>query len=250
MATSVARSGTGPRGRLPHPEHHRTQRVGWLRAAVLGANDGIVSTASLIVGVAAADTSRPTILTAGVAGLVAGAMSMAVGEFVSVSSQRDAEQADLAQERRELAADPVSELNELTRIYERRGLDAAAGRRGGPPAHPPRCPRRPRPRRARDHRRGRSPVRSRRRGRRPPRSPSAPWSRCWRRWPARRRHGSSSSPPPPSSPWPRSAPSAPASVAPRCGAAAVRITVLGALAMADHGGDRGGVGTAVGLMSP
>ena len=123
MAASVARSGTGPKGRLPHPEHHRTQRVGWLRAAVLGANDGIVSTASLIVGVAAADTSRQTIVTAGFAGLAAGAMSMAVGEFVSVSSQRDAERADLAQERRELAADPVSELSELTRIYERRGLD-------------------------------------------------------------------------------------------------------------------------------
>ena len=90
---------------------------------MLGANDGIVSTASLIVGVAAADASRETILTAGVAGLVAGAMSMAVGEYVSVSSQRDAERADLAQERRELAADPVSELNELTRIYERRGLE-------------------------------------------------------------------------------------------------------------------------------
>jgi len=124
MVTSVARSGTGPRGRVPHPEHHRTQRIGWLRAAVLGANDGIVSTASLIVGVAAADASRETILTAGTAGLVAGAMSMAVGEYVSVSSQRDAELADLAQERRELAADPESELNELTRIYERRGLDA------------------------------------------------------------------------------------------------------------------------------
>jgi VIT1/CCC1 family predicted Fe2+/Mn2+ transporter len=108
---------------VPHPEHHRTQRVGWLRAAVLGANDGIVSTASLIVGVAAADSSRSTVLTAGVAALVAGAMSMAVGEFVSVSSQRDAERADLAQERRELVADPVSELNELTRIYERRGLE-------------------------------------------------------------------------------------------------------------------------------
>lgn len=98
-------------------------RLGWLRAAVLGANDGIVSTASLIVGVAAADSSRATVLTAGSAGLVAGAMSMAVGEYVSVSSQRDAEQADLAQERRELASDPVSELNELIRIYERRGLD-------------------------------------------------------------------------------------------------------------------------------
>jgi VIT1/CCC1 family predicted Fe2+/Mn2+ transporter len=108
---------------VPHPEHHRTQRVGWLRAAVLGANDGIVSTASLIVGVAAADSSRATVLTAGAAALVAGAMSMAVGEYVSVSSQRDAERADLAQERRELVADPVSELNELTRIYERRGLE-------------------------------------------------------------------------------------------------------------------------------
>jgi vacuolar iron transporter family protein len=124
VGTSVARPGTGPRGRLPHPEHHRSQRVGWLRAAVLGANDGIVSTASLIVGVAAADASRSTILTAGTAGLVAGAMSMAVGEYVSVSSQRDAERADLAQERRELVADPESELNELTRIYERRGLEA------------------------------------------------------------------------------------------------------------------------------
>ena len=123
MGPTIARTSTGSRGRVPHPEHHRAQRVGWLRAAVLGANDGIVSTASLIVGVAAADASRATVLTAGVAALVAGAMSMAVGEFVSVSSQRDAEHADLAQERRELAADPVSELNELTRIYERRGLE-------------------------------------------------------------------------------------------------------------------------------
>jgi vacuolar iron transporter family protein len=124
VGASVARSGTGPKGRLPHPEHHRSQRLGWLRAAVLGANDGIVSTASLIVGVAAADASRSTILTAGAAGLVAGAMSMAVGEYVSVSTQRDAEQADLAQERRELAANPESELSELARIYERRGLDS------------------------------------------------------------------------------------------------------------------------------
>jgi VIT1/CCC1 family predicted Fe2+/Mn2+ transporter len=123
MGPTIVRAGTGSRGRLPHPEHHRTQRTGWLRAAVLGANDGIVSTASLIVGVAAADSSRTTVLTAGVAALVAGAMSMAVGEFVSVSSQRDTERADLAQERRELAADPLSELNELTRIYERRGLE-------------------------------------------------------------------------------------------------------------------------------
>jgi VIT1/CCC1 family predicted Fe2+/Mn2+ transporter len=122
MGATVARV-AGSKGRIPHPEHHRTQRVGWMRAAVLGANDGIVSTASLIVGVVAADSSRTTVLTAGTAGLVAGAMSMAVGEYVSVSSQRDAERADLAQERRELAADPVSELNELTKIYERRGLD-------------------------------------------------------------------------------------------------------------------------------
>jgi VIT1/CCC1 family predicted Fe2+/Mn2+ transporter len=122
MGATAARPAAA-KPRLPHPEHHRTQRVGWLRAAVLGANDGIVSTASLIVGVAAADVTRATVLTAGAAGLVAGAMSMAIGEFVSVSSQRDTEQADLAQERRELAADPASELNELTRIYERRGLD-------------------------------------------------------------------------------------------------------------------------------
>jgi VIT1/CCC1 family predicted Fe2+/Mn2+ transporter len=123
MVPTIARSSRGSSGRLPHAEHHRTPRVGWLRAAVLGANDGIVSTASLIVGVAAADSSRATVLTAGVAALVAGAMSMAIGEFVSVSSQRDAEHADLAQERRELANDPVSELNELTHIYERRGLE-------------------------------------------------------------------------------------------------------------------------------
>src|SRR5512140_3598533 len=91
-------------------EQHRTHRVGWLRAAVLGANDGIVSTASLIVGVAAADSSRNTILVAGVAGLVAGAMSMAAGEYVSVSSQSDTEGADLARERRELAANPEAEV--------------------------------------------------------------------------------------------------------------------------------------------
>ena len=124
MGGPAAPSSTGWRGRPPHPEHHRTPRLGWLRAAVLGANDGIVSTASLIVGVAAADQSRAAVVTAGTAGLVAGAMSMAVGEYVSVSSQRDAELADLARERRELAADPESELHELTRIYERRGLDA------------------------------------------------------------------------------------------------------------------------------
>lgn len=111
--------------RPSHDEHHRGRRIGWLRATVLGANDGIVSTASLIVGVAAADPSRSAVLTAGTAGLAAGALSMAVGEYVSVSSQRDTEQADLAMERRELAADPASELLELTRIYERRGLDHA-----------------------------------------------------------------------------------------------------------------------------
>jgi vacuolar iron transporter family protein len=108
---------------VPHDEHHRSRRIGWLRATVLGANDGIVSIASLIVGVAAADPSRTAVLTAGAAGLAAGALSMAVGEFVSVSSQLDTEQADLAMERRELAADPSSELVELTRIYEWRGLD-------------------------------------------------------------------------------------------------------------------------------
>ena len=110
---------------IAHDEHHRSRRIGWLRATVLGANDGIVSIASLIVGVAAADPSRAAVLTAGTAGLAAGALSMAVGEFVSVSSQRDTEQADLAMERRELATDPASELVELTRIYERRGLDHA-----------------------------------------------------------------------------------------------------------------------------
>lgn len=100
-------------------------RVGWLRAAVLGANDGIVSTASLILGVAAAEASRGSILVAGVAGLVAGAMSMAAGEYVSVSSQADTEGADLDRERKELAADPEHEHAELTAIYAERGLDRA-----------------------------------------------------------------------------------------------------------------------------
>ena len=109
---------------MRHPEQHRTHRVGWLRAAVLGANDGIVSTASLIVGVAAAAASRSSILTAGVAGLVAGAMSMAAGEYVSVSSQSDTERADLERERGELATDPENEHAELTAIYVARGLDA------------------------------------------------------------------------------------------------------------------------------
>ncbi len=103
-------------------ERHLSYRAGWLRAAVLGANDGILSTASLVLGVAAAGASRGAIVTAGVAGLVAGAMSMAAGEYVSVSSQRDTERADLALERRELADDPDGELEELAQIYRERGL--------------------------------------------------------------------------------------------------------------------------------
>jgi VIT1/CCC1 family predicted Fe2+/Mn2+ transporter len=110
---------------MRHAERHRTQRIGWLRAAVLGANDGIVSTASLILGVAAAGADAQGILAAGVAGLVAGAMSMAAGEYVSVSSQADTERADLARERAELAADPEHEQAELTAIYIERGLDPA-----------------------------------------------------------------------------------------------------------------------------
>lgn len=108
--------------RSPHLERHLVGRVGWLRAAVLGANDGIVSTASLIVGVAAAEASRSGILVAGVAGLAAGAMSMAAGEYVSVSSQADAEKADLDRERGELAAAPEAELKELAGFYIARGL--------------------------------------------------------------------------------------------------------------------------------
>jgi VIT1/CCC1 family predicted Fe2+/Mn2+ transporter len=107
---------------------HLSHRTGWLRAAVLGANDGIVSTASLILGVAAAGASRSAIVTAGIAGLVAGALSMAAGEYVSVSSQRDAEQADLHLEARELRADPRGELAELAGIYERRGLPGELAR--------------------------------------------------------------------------------------------------------------------------
>jgi len=107
------------------PENHRTHRVGWLRTAVLGANDGIVSTASLIVGVAAADSSPSNVLVAGIAGLVAGAMSMAAGEYVSVSSQSDTEEADLNRERKELATEPVAEHAELAAIYRNRGLDSA-----------------------------------------------------------------------------------------------------------------------------
>ena len=106
-----------------HRESHGVGRLGWLRAAVLGANDGIVSTASLILGVAAASASQNSILVAGVAALVAGAMSMAAGEYVSVSAQSDSEAADLAKEKRELAEEPQHELEELTRIYINRGLD-------------------------------------------------------------------------------------------------------------------------------
>ena len=109
-------------------ERHRTERIGWLRAAVLGANDGIVSTASLVVGVAAASSPAQEILLAGVAGLVAGAFSMAAGEYVSVSSQADTERADLALEREELATQPEFELAELAGIYEQRGLDPTLAR--------------------------------------------------------------------------------------------------------------------------
>ncbi len=109
--------------RLSHSEVHMVHRIGWLRAAVLGANDGLVSTASLVVGVAAAGSGRPEILIAGLAGLVAGSMSMAAGEYVSVSSQTDAEQADIAREAGELESMPEAELYELTQIYVGRGLD-------------------------------------------------------------------------------------------------------------------------------
>ena len=108
---------------MPHPnETHFVTRIGWLRAAVMGANDGIVSTASLIIGVAAAGTDQVGILLAGLAGLIAGAMSMAAGEYVSVSSQADSESADLAREKRELEDDPEAELIELAEIYEARGI--------------------------------------------------------------------------------------------------------------------------------
>jgi len=105
-----------------HPERHAVARIGWLRAAVLGANDGIVSTASLVVGVAAAGADRGALMLTGLAGLVAGAMSMAAGEYVSVSSQADSEAADLAREKRELVTQPKQELEEMTAIYAARGL--------------------------------------------------------------------------------------------------------------------------------
>lgn len=110
---------------LVHRERHRTQHIGWLRAAVLGANDGIVSTASLVVGVAASNATHAGVMVAGVAGLVAGAMSMAAGEYVSVSSQSDTEQADIERERTELASNEVDERKELAAIYVKRGLDSA-----------------------------------------------------------------------------------------------------------------------------
>ncbi|MGA9516614.1 MAG: VIT family protein [Pseudolabrys sp.] len=111
-----------------HPEHHLVDRIGWLRAAVLGANDGILSTASLIVGVAAAASAKGAVLIAGVTGLVAGAMSMATGEYVSVSSQSDTERADLARERKELSDNIEFEKEELTQIYVKRGLEPSLAR--------------------------------------------------------------------------------------------------------------------------
>jgi vacuolar iron transporter family protein len=111
-----------------HKETHLVQRIGWLRAAVLGANDGIISTASLIIGVAAAAAAKPDVLLAGTAGLVAGAMSMAAGEYVSVSSQSDTEHADLERERRELLDDPEFEREELAQIYVARGVEAGLAR--------------------------------------------------------------------------------------------------------------------------
>ncbi len=113
---------------MVHQEIHRSHRVGWLRAAVLGANDGIVSTASLIIGVAAANATQESILLAGVAGLVAGAMSMAAGEYVSVSSQSDTENADIALEKRSLEKNFELEIDELAQIYENRGLEQALAR--------------------------------------------------------------------------------------------------------------------------
>lgn len=108
-----------------HREYHRTQHIGWLRAAVLGANDGIISTASLVVGVAASHATHGAVMVAGIAGLIAGAMSMAAGEYVSVSSQADTEAADIERERIEIATDEAAEHKELAGIYVKRGLDAA-----------------------------------------------------------------------------------------------------------------------------
>ena len=122
--------------RSRHREIHRGGRAGWLRAAVLGANDGLISTSSLIVGVAAATAASDEILVAGVAGLVAGAMSMAAGEYVSVSSQADTEQADMARERHELATQPEAELAELAAIYEQRGVSPCRQWRHSPQPTP------------------------------------------------------------------------------------------------------------------
>ena len=128
-----------------HPETHLVDRIGWLRAAVLGANDGIISTASLIVGVAAAAASHNDVLIAAFAGLVAGAMSMAAGEYVSVSSQSDTEKADLARERKELSENVEFELDELAEIYVKRGVDKALAA-GCPATDGKRCLKRPRAR--------------------------------------------------------------------------------------------------------
>ena len=122
MALPAARS-SRPAGGARHGEGHSSERIGWLRAAVLGANDGIVSTASLVLGVAAAGADHRTLLMTSISGLIAGAMSMAAGEFVSVHSQKDTETADLARERAELKADPVGEQRELAGIYRSRGLE-------------------------------------------------------------------------------------------------------------------------------
>ena len=128
-ASAKVQSAMTPRPfRSRHPEKHLTGRAGWLRASVMGANDGIVSTASLVLGVAAAGASSGAVITAGIAGLVAGALSMAAGEYVSVASQRDAEEADLDLERRELVASPSEELTELSLIYEGRGLSPELAR--------------------------------------------------------------------------------------------------------------------------
>jgi vacuolar iron transporter family protein len=125
----IMRRGSGERTmRRWHAEHHRSSRAGWLRAAVLGANDGIVSIAGLVVGVAASGATHAVVFASGIAGLVAGAVSMAAGEYVSVQSQADTERADIAKETRELAEDPESELAELTHIYTRRGLQPALAR--------------------------------------------------------------------------------------------------------------------------
>ena len=143
ICAATSRRPRGVRGPLFRPEVHLSHRSNWLRAAVLGANDGILSTASLVLGVAASGASGAAIVTAGIAGLVAGALSMAAGEYVSVSSQRDAEQADIRLEERELRRDPAGELRELAGVYEQRGLPpalasevaATLSRRGALAAH-------------------------------------------------------------------------------------------------------------------